>query len=122
MNFSLFISPLTETAIAQDEEFGGLPPVLKACDEKGSHDGKIQREELPDRLRRFVLRYPKDREGLVPIVLLSHGGYGSSFGHYAYVDLATSYATAETSELNQRYLRKRFIDTDNRVLNAGQIA
>jgi predicted dienelactone hydrolase len=40
----------------------------------------------------FLLRYPKNCEGLVPIVLLSHGGYGSSFGQYAFRDLATAYA------------------------------
>lgn len=160
---SVFIPSFTEESRAQDEEPGGLPPVLRAYDQEGNHDGKIQREELPDRLLRFfdstdldgdgvltwqevdeakakrfadlpkledvlgelaqetvdllggtfyeagwsegtlhdasrqrdigfVLRYPKDREGLVPIVLLSHGGYGSSFGQYALRDLATAYA------------------------------
>lgn len=160
---SVFIPSLTEKSRAQDEEPGGLPPVLRACDEKGNHDGKIQREELPGRLLRFfdstdldgdgvltwqevdeakagaradapkledvigdlspetldllggkrhevgwsegrlfdasrkreiayLIRYPKEREGLTAIVLLSHGGYGSSFGQYAYADLATTYA------------------------------
>ena len=161
--FTVLIPSVSERAVAQDAEIGGLPPVLKAIDEQGNHDGKIQREELPERLRRFfdgtdldgngvltwqevdeakakrfadlpkledvlgelpqetldllggtfyeaglsegtlhdasrrrdigfLLRYPKNCEGLVPIVLLSHGGYGSSFGQYAYADLATSYA------------------------------
>jgi len=159
----VFIPSLTEESRAQDEQTGGLPPVLRLCDEKGNHDGKIQREELPDRLLRFfdstdldadgvltwqevdeakarrfaelpklddiigeldpetldllggpqyevgwsevkltdasrkrdiafLIRYPKNREGLTAIVLLSHGGYGSSFGQYAYTDLATTYA------------------------------
>lgn len=160
---TVLIPSVSERSVAQDAEIGGLPPVLKAIDEQGNHDGKIQREELPDRLRRqfdstdldgdgvltwqevdeakarrfadlpkledvlgelsqetldllggtlyeagssegtlhdasrrrdigYLLRYPKNCEGLVPIVLLSHGGYGSSFGHYAYRDLATAYA------------------------------
>jgi hypothetical protein len=160
---SVFLPSLAERAGAQDDEPGALPPVLRACDEKGNHDGKIQREELPERLLRFfdstdldgdgvltwqevdeakakrfaeapkledvigdlspemlellggklhevgwlegklfdasrkreipyLVRYPKDREGLAAIVLLSHGGYGSSFGQYAYTDLATTYA------------------------------
>ena len=160
---AVLIPSVSERAVSQDAEIGGLPPVLKAIDEQGNDDGKIQREELPERLRHFfdstdldgdgvltwqevdeakarrfadlpkledvlgelpqetldllggtfyeagwsegtlhdasrrrdigfLLRYPKDCEGLFPIVLLSHGGYGSSFGHYAYTDLATSYA------------------------------
>jgi len=153
----------TADAGAQDEESGALPPALKALDEKGNRDGKIQREELPENLLRFfdatdldgdgvltpreadeakaarfaelpkledvigdlppetlallggrlhevaweegklhdasrkrdigwLIRYPQEREGLAPIVLLSQGGYGSSFGQYAYSDLATTYA------------------------------
>jgi hypothetical protein len=148
---------------AQEEEPGGLPPVLKALDQRGNRDGKVQREELPANLQRFfettdldgdgvltwqevdeakaaraaelpklqdvigevdpetlalvggklyevgwaegklhdasrkrdiawLIRYPKEREGLTPIVLLSHGGFGSSFGQYAFADLATTYA------------------------------
>lgn len=158
-----FVALLTERVGGQDEEPGTLPPVLKAIDEQGNRDGKIQREELPERLRRFfeitdlngdgvltwqevdeakasrfadlpkledvigeldpqtldllggsqyevgwsegklfdasrkreiayLIRYPKDREGLTAIVLLSHGGYGNPFGQYAYTDLATTYA------------------------------
>jgi hypothetical protein len=40
----------------------------------------------------WLIRYPKQREGLTPIVLLSQGGFGSSFGQYAYNDLATTFA------------------------------
>ncbi len=45
-----------------------------------------------DREIGYLIRYPKERDGLTPIVLLSHGGFGSSIGHYAYTDLATTYA------------------------------
>jgi hypothetical protein len=160
----LLLAPLIGfPLLAQDEEPGGLPPVLKGLDQQGNRDGKIQREELPERLLRFfettdldgdgvltwqevdeakaarfaelpkledvigelddvslallggklyevgwaegkfhdasrkrdiawLIRYPKERGGLAPIVLLSHGGFGSSFGQYAFTDLATSYA------------------------------
>jgi hypothetical protein len=152
------------TARAQDEIPPTiLPPVLKAADEEGNKDGRVQRDELPERLQRFfektdlngdgvitpqeveevrasgfaeapklddvigelppetldllggrlhevgwsegklldasrkreiglLIRYPKNREGLTAIVLLSHGGYGSSWGQYAYTDMATTYA------------------------------
>lgn len=154
---------ITLNVRAQDEDPGGLPPVLKAADERGNRDGKIQREELPANLQcsfdrsdlngdgvvtwqevdevkasafadapkiedvigevpretldllggrlhevgwsegklsdasrkrdvAYLIRYPKDHEGLTPVVLLSHGGYGSSFGQYAYTELATTYA------------------------------
>lgn len=157
------LAAFTIEGAAQDDEAGGLPPVLKALDQQGNRDGRIQRAELPDRLLRFfditdldgdgvltwqevdeakarkfaespkvedvvgqldaetldllggrlydvgwsegklldaarkreiafLIRYPKGREGLTPIVLLSHGGFGSSFGQYAYTDLATTYA------------------------------
>jgi len=163
LTFAALVLALTPEAGAQDEEVGGLPPVLKAYDEKGNRDGKIQRQELPERLLRFfesadlngdgvltwqevdeakakrfaeapklqdvigklpqdtldllggklyevgwsegklhdasrrrdiayLIRYPKQREGLTAIVLLSHGGFGSAFGQYAFTDLATTYA------------------------------
>lgn len=166
-NFALTLAvsvvAFTAQAGAQQEEIYGLPPVLKALDEKGNGDGKIQREELSGRLLRFfastdldgdgvltwqevdtvkaariaelpmledligeldegtlqllggeiyevgwaegklfdasrqreinwLIRYPKEQEGLAAIVLLSHGGYGNSFGQYAYREMATNYA------------------------------
>ena len=51
--------------LAQDEETGGLPPVLKACDEQGNRDGKIQREELPERLLRFFDSTDRDGDGVL---------------------------------------------------------
>lgn len=152
-----------ETGLAETGDGLLLPPALRAADEKGNRDGKIQREELPANLGRFfgrndlngdgvvtaaeveevkaaafaqapkledvmgelppetlevlggklyeagwtegtlfdaarareipfLIRYPQGKEGLTPVVLLSHGGFGSAFGHYAYTDLATTYA------------------------------
>lgn len=163
-SLSLIVGSLCLAARAQEEiSEDRLPPVLRAADDRGNKDGKIQREELPDRLQRgferfdlngddvitpqdavdgkakalaeqpkledvigdlppetlalvggklhdvgwsegklldaarkreigFLIRYPKAREGLTPVVLLSHGGFGNSFGQYGLRDLATSYA------------------------------
>jgi hypothetical protein len=59
--------------------------------EVGWAEGKLF-DASRDREIAYLIRYPKHREGLAAIVLLSHGGYGNSFGQYAYTDLATAYA------------------------------
>jgi hypothetical protein len=40
----------------------------------------------------YVVRYPTDLEGPLPIILISHGGFGSSSGQYGFIELATAYA------------------------------
>lgn len=65
---SLFLIPAGLALLAQTtDEFseGGLPPVLKAYDEKGNRDGKIQREELPERLLRFFESTDLDGDGVL---------------------------------------------------------
>ena len=164
ISLSAFLACLAFSAQALEEvSEDSLPPVLRAADDRGNKDGKIQREELPGRWQRFfescdlngdgvitpqeveegkakvfaeqpkleevigdlpqatldllggrlyevgwsegklldaarkreigfLVRYPKDREGLTSVVLLSHGGCGNSLGQYGLRDLATSYA------------------------------
>ena len=62
---TVLIPSVSEKAVAQDAEIGGLPPVLKAIDEQGNHDGKIQREELPERLRRQFDTTDLDGDGVL---------------------------------------------------------
>jgi hypothetical protein len=162
--FTFAVSALLSNFAGSDDEMPpALPPALKAADQKGNKDGKVQKEELPAKLagvfekydlngdgvitpqeieeakakalakapkfedvigdlpketlhllggkiydvgwsegklvdasrRReigYLIRYPKKRDGLTPIIVLSHGGFGNSFGQYAFTDLATTYA------------------------------
>lgn len=79
-----------------EDVIGDLPQTTldllggKLC-EVGWSEGRLH-DSARKREIGFLIRYPKAREGLIPIVLLSHGGYGNSFGQYALGDLATSYA------------------------------
>ena len=79
-----------------EDAIGDVPP--ETLDLLGGklHEVGWSEGKLPDASRKreigYVIRYPKDREGPAAIVLLSHGGYGSSAGHYAFTDLATAYA------------------------------
>jgi predicted dienelactone hydrolase len=75
---------------------GELPPETLALFGGKQHEVGWAEAKLHDASRKrdigWLIRFPKEREGLTPIVLLSHGGYGNSFGQYAYSDLATTYA------------------------------
>jgi hypothetical protein len=79
-----------------EDVLGDLPPATLALlggklYDVGFLDGTLH-DASRDRDIPFRIRYPKSVEGPVPIVLLSHGGYGSRYGYTTYGYLATSYA------------------------------
>jgi hypothetical protein len=63
---SLIFAAMTLCAQAQEEvSEDRLPLVLKAADDRGNRDGKIQWEELPEKLQRFFGRYDLDGDGVI---------------------------------------------------------